>query len=239
MNQVLEKLSMKPFAIISHRGGAGLFPENTLLAFKKSIELGVDLIETDVQVTKDGIPIALHDEDLKRIAGINISVRKSLSTEIFNIKIRGERIPSIEDVLRLCVDHVGVLIEIKVPGDENIIGDVIKSVGAQKWVSLISFYEQPLQNFRKILPEIPLGIIYYQPPGKILDAKKIGLELVLPKYILATINTINFAHKLRLKVIAWTVNDEKWIKELHYRGIDGIATDYPDIAIKIKRSLTK
>mgnify|MGYP001626273979 CR=1 FL=1 len=148
MNQVLEKLSMKPFAIISHRGGAGLFPENTLLAFKKSIELGVDLIETDVQVTKDGIPIALHDEDLKRIAGINISVRKSLSTEIFNIKIRGERIPSIEDVLRLCVDHVGVLIEIKVPGDENIIGDVIKSVGAQKWVSLISFYEQPLQNFR-------------------------------------------------------------------------------------------
>ena len=239
MNQVLEKLSIKPFAIISHRGGAGLFPENTLLAFKKSIELGVDLVETDVQVTKDGVPIALHDEDLKRVTDVGLSVRKSFFTEISKIKIRGEKIPSIEDVLRLCVDHVGVLIEIKVPGDENAIGDVIKSVGAQKWVSLISFYEQPLQNFRKILPEIPLGIIYYQPPGKILDAKRMGFEIILPKYTLATKNTIDFAHKLKLKVIAWTVNDEKWIRELYHREIDGIATDYPDIAVKIKRSLMK
>lgn len=238
MNNILEKLSIKPFAVVSHRGGAGLFPENTLLAVKKSIELGVDLIEIDTQITKDGIPIAFHDEDLKRIAGINISVRKTFYSDILNIKIQGEHIPSIEDILRLTVDHIGVLIEIKVPGDEIIVGDVIKSVGAQKWVSLISFYQEPLQNFRRILPEIPLGIIYYQPPGKILDAKKVGIEIVLPKYTLATKNAIEFAHKLKLKTIAWTVNDEKWMKELYIREIDAIATDYPDRAIKVKNSLT-
>jgi Glycerophosphoryl diester phosphodiesterase len=107
--KILEILSRKPFAVIGHRGAAGLAPENTLASFSKAIEVGSDMVELDVQITSDGVVIAMHDEDLKRLAGLDINVRRKTYGEISSIRIRGEPIPRLEDVLRLCVEKVGVL----------------------------------------------------------------------------------------------------------------------------------
>lgn len=237
--KILEILSRKPFAVIGHRGAAGLAPENTLASFSKAIEVGSDMVELDVQITSDGVVIAMHDEDLKRLAGLDINVRRKTYGEISSIRIREEPIPRLEDVLRLCVEKVGVLIEIKVPGDEVYVIDTIKYLGAVDWVAIISFSEEPLRRVKKALPSIPVGIIYMQPPGRIVDAKREGFEMALPRYPLATTRSIELAHRLGIKVVAWTVNEEKWVRELASRGIDGITTDYPDMAVRLRDTISK
>lgn len=223
--------------MIGHRGAPSLAPENTMLSFLKAVEVGVDLIELDVQVTIDGVAIALHDEDLSRVAGVGVNARRSRFRDLQEIRIRGEKIPSLEDVLRMVADRVGTLLEIKVPGDEDIAIDVVRRVGVEKRVAVISFHEEALLNAKKRFPTIPCGIVYSQPPGKIIDAKKSGFELVLPRYPLATQKAVDLAHRLGIRVVAWTVNDEKWVLELSGRGVDGIASDYPDMAVKVRSSL--
>ncbi len=237
MNAVLERLSRKPFAVVGHRGAPSLAPENTMSSFLKAIEVGADLVELDVQVTIDGVAIALHDEDLSRVAGVGLSARRSRFRDLQEIRIKGERIPSLEDVLRTVADRAGVLLEIKVPGDEDIAIDIVRKVGVEKRVAVISFHEGALLNAKRRLSTIPCGIVYSQPPGKIIDAKKAGFEVVLPRYPLATQKAIDLAHRLGIRVVAWTVNDEKWVLELAGRGVDGIASDYPDMVVKVRSSL--
>jgi glycerophosphoryl diester phosphodiesterase len=229
----------KLFVVIGHRGAAGLAPENTIAGVLKAIEVGADAVEIDVQKTVDDVMIVVHDEDLSRVAGTNINVRNVRYKDLENIRVSGEKIPTLEEVLTVSIDKIFVFIEIKNRGDEEKTLDVIRSVGASDRVAIISFYEEPLIKIKRYSPNIPVGIIYYQPPGKIIDAKKSGFELVLPRYPLATEKSIEFAHRIGLRMIAWTVNDEKWIRELASRKIDGITTDYPDKAVKIRRELSK
>lgn len=237
MNEVMRRLSIRPFAIVGHRGAAGLAPENTIASVLKAIEVGCDLVEIDIQVTIDGIAIALHDEDLRRVAGVDINARKVRYRDLSGVKISGERIATLEEILSKVIDRIGVLIEVKTPGDEIIALDIIKRVGAIDRVALISFHESVLNNAKRSMPTVPLGIVYAQPPGKIVEAKKSGYQLALPRYPLATAKAIELAHRLGLKVIAWTVNDDKWVRELASRGIDGIATDYPDMAYRVRKEL--
>lgn len=233
MNRVLERLSKTPFAVVGHRGAAGLAPENTLAAFRKALELGVDAVEVDVQLTLDGVPVALHDEDLLRVAGAGISVRRSRLADLGSVKIGGEPLATLEEVLRTCAERAGILVEIKTPGDEAAVAEVIRSAGAEEWVAVISFHESVLSSFSKIL-KIPLGLVYSQPPGKIFEAKRLGSEIVLPRYSLATAKAVEIAHRLGMRVVAWTVNQPRWVEELWKRGVDGIATDYPDMALRIR-----
>jgi len=237
LNAVLKALSRKPFAIIGHRGAAGLAPENTMSSFLKAIEVGVDLVELDIQVTADGVAIALHDEDLRRVAGLEINARRSRFKDLSEISIGGEKIPTFEDVLRSIADKVGILVEIKVPGDEEIAIDVMRRVGVEDRVAIISFDESVLAGVKKKFPRIVCGVVYSQPPGKVIEAKRARLEIVLPRYPLATKKTIDLAHRMGIKVIAWTVNEERWVRELVGRGVDGIASDYPDMLVRIRSSL--
>lgn len=239
MNQVLRALSRKPFAVIGHRGAAGLAPENTMSSFLKAVEIGADLVELDVQVTLDGVAVALHDEDLRRVAGVDLNVRRSSYRDLSGISIGGEKIPTLEEILRIFAEKIGILIEIKIPGDEDVVIDVVKRSGAEEKVAVISFHEEVLASVKKRLPRIPCGIVYSKPPGKIVEAKRAGLEIVLPRYPLATQKAVDLAHRMGIRVVAWTVNDEEWIMELARRGVDGIASDYPDIAVRIRSSLRR
>lgn len=102
MSKILEALARKPFAVIGHRGAAGLAPENALAAFSRAIDLNSDLVEVDVQVTSDGVAIAMHDEDLKGVAGLDINVRSSTYERLSSIRIRGEAIPRLECSEAMC-----------------------------------------------------------------------------------------------------------------------------------------
>ncbi|MEM1649471.1 MAG: glycerophosphodiester phosphodiesterase family protein, partial [Sulfolobales archaeon] len=152
MNRVLMKLSEKPFAVIAHRGGSGLAPENTLLGVQRSLEVGSDLIEIDVQITLDRIAVVFHDEDLRRIAGINASIREMKYSDLSDIKINGEKIPTLEEVLSFSIDRIGVLIEVKKPGDEIHIMDLVRRLDASQWIAIISFHTEVLRNVKRLDP---------------------------------------------------------------------------------------
>jgi len=215
---VLERLRRR--AVVGHRGFPAAALENTLESFAKALEAGADIVEMDVQVTADGVPVVIHDEDLRRVFGVGLDVRKASWGEASSAS--GGRVPRLEDVLRLVDGRAGAFVEIKHPEDVGLVLDVIKGVGAAGWVAVISFH---LEAVRAAAGVVPTGLVYAKPPGAVAEAKRAGCNIVLPRYNLATERAVAFAHRLDLYVVAWTVNDVETARELWRRGVDGIATD--------------
>ena len=237
---VLSFLETKPFAIIGHRGAAGLAPENTLTAIKKAIEIGVDVVEIDVRMTKDGEIILLHDEDFSRVAGVKIKPRDYSLRELREkIRIGEDTVASLDDAISLIDGRVGLFIEIK---DVNATNKVVEKVireNAVEWIAIISFYDEVLEIIKRRATRIVTGLIYAKPPGRIFDAKKLGAKIVLPRYSIATKKANDISHKLGLKVVAWTINDVITARRVLENGVDGIASDYPDRMIALREELKK
>jgi len=232
---IIGALSRKPFSIVGHRGAKGLAPENTLKAIGTALKLGVDAVEVDVRTTSDGKLILLHDEDFWRVAGVKAKPKEMTYDEIrYKIRINGEHVPTLKEAIELINGRAGLLVEIKEPETVDRIVDVLREYGFPKWIALISFYEEALA---KVLKEkVALGLIYSKPPGKIVEAKRIGAKIVLPHFRLATKKAVNFAHKLGLKVVAWTVNDISTLAKTLENGVDAVATDYPNLALDFRAS---
>ena len=118
---------MGDMEITAHRGGARKAPENTISALEYSIECGADFAEIDVQETKDGELILLHDDSLKRTAGVSKNVwemnlaqiRKLDAGTSFHKRFRGEKIPTLEEVLKFCKGKLDLNIEIKYNGKDR------------------------------------------------------------------------------------------------------------------------
>jgi len=238
VSDVISFLSRKPFSIIGHRGakGLGLDYENTLKGISYALNLGVDLVEVDVRLSKDKVPIILHDEDFGRVANVSLKPRDLLYDEIkLKIRIGGtEPVPSLREVLECVNGQSGLFIEIKEPEAVNPVLNVLKEYKYPEWVAIVSFHEEVLEKIAYMKPEIVTGLIYAKPPGKIIEAKKLKAKIVLPHFRLATAKAIAFAHKLKLKVVAWTVNKPEQIIKLAANKVDAIATDYPETALKTR-----
>lgn len=238
MKEIIERLSVKPFSIVGHRGAAKEKPENTLSAFDYAIKLGVEVVECDVRKTKDGKLIISHDENLKRTTGVDVKISELSFEEIRKLKVQTEPIPTLEEVIDLVQDKCGLFIEIKEPATtEKVIETVKKIAKNTDWLAIISFYEDALKTVKEIAPEITTGLIYFKPPGKIFEAKGLKCELVLPNWKLSTEKAVRFAHKLKLKVISWTVDDEKSLSKCLKAKTDSIATDIPSWLIKEREKL--
>ena len=139
----MKALERRPFAIVGHRGAAGLEPENTIKSIKRALEIGVDIIEIDVRSTKDGALILLHDEDFKRLAGVKLKARDLLLNEIKEkITIKGEEVATLEDAISVINGKVGLFIEVKEPETTLKIIDLIKAYNATSWIAIISFFRR-------------------------------------------------------------------------------------------------
>ncbi len=238
LNRVLEALSKRPFAVIGHRGARGRAVENTLSALRYAIMVRADIAEFDVQRTRDGVFVASHDPVIESRDGRQISIRETSYDEIASMELpSGERVPRIEEILGEARERIALFLEIKDPGDTEELVRLVMREKAEDYVAVISFYEEAIRVVKKINPRIPGGLVYFRPPGLITQCRRLGCEIVLPRYPLATERAIRYAHRLGLRVVAWTVNDEKWFLELYRRGVDGIATDYPDLGVRIREQL--
>ena len=230
IHNVLDK-----FFIVAHRGASGVFPENTMTAFRKAVEFGADVVELDVRVSRDNIPIVFHDESLNRLTGKTGFVREYTFDELRRFDVRGERIPKLSEALKYLVDHVCVFIEIKEDAALPHVLDIIVENDYFDKVAVTSFNKSHLEYIRRSVSSLVTGLIYIKPTDGIVAAKKIGAKMVLPFYRLATEKSIAFAHRLGLKVVAWVINDFSTAIEYLERGVDGIATDYPEQIVGVKR----
>lgn len=235
-----ELLSIKPFAVVAHRGASKYEPENTLRALKKAIEMGADIVEVDVRLSKDGVPIVIHDETLDRTTNGSGRVFDYTVEQLRKLDAGlGERIPLLSEVLDLVRGNVGLLLELK---EVKATEPSLKMVEEENMISqvmFISFHRRALERIEQLRLDAFRGLIYERPGDHIVVAKRMGCTAVAPHYTLATAGAVGFAHRLKLKVNVWTVNDLKTGKTMAKRGVDAITTDRPDLLISLRKELSR
>ena len=240
MDRVIKLLSVKPFAVVGHRGSKEECAENTLPCLEYAIENGAEIVEFDVRQTKDGELILLHDETFERVAGLNKKPSELTLKEIKEtVRVFGEfEVPTLEEALKLIKNRAGIFVEIKEPKTVGKIVETVRRFGNTDLTMFISFYPEALAEVKSIDKNLFTGLIYSKPNGGILEAKKLKAEAVLPRWPLATPKAVTFAHRLRLKVIAWVVNDEKSLNRCLEAKVDAIATDRVSWLVEEKKKLT-
>jgi len=239
--------SQKPI-IIAHRGASAYAPENSLRAFEKAIEMNANVIETDVQQTKDGIVVIMHDLSVDRTTNGKGLIKDIIYSDFKNLQLKDHSIswqnpPSLEETIQLINGRCELLIEIKKGSDyypdieKNII-DLIKKYNAQSWIKTIhSFEKQALINIAKQDSNINLQkLIVFNLPLVSFNFDKHfhkdnfeNWKGVNVYHLFCSRRLIQKIHKLNKTVYVWTVNKPRKAKKLAKRGVDGIITNKPDI----------
>lgn len=216
------------FLKIGHRGAKGLEVENTLKSFELAIKLGCNAIEFDIRKTKDNKLIVIHDDNLKRIWNKNLFVKDLKLKEIKEIS--NNLIPSFEEAIDFIDRKVEkILIEIKEEGYEEKVFKVIKEKKLLTHVIFISFHENSVKRIRNLSKNAETGFIYVKYKNPLTTAKDLNVNYVLPFYKFIHSKDIESYHKNNIKVLVWTINKKEEILEYIKKGVDGIATDFPNL----------
>jgi glycerophosphoryl diester phosphodiesterase len=218
---------------IGHRGARAYEPENTLRSFKKALEIGVNAVELDVRKTKDNQLVVIHDADVKRttdgkglVSELTLKEIKEFSAE------QGEKIPTLKEALDFLDKKVKILIELKEAGVEEKVLAAVRENGMQKNVIIVSFIEGALRKVRELNKEVETGLIYVKHKNPIKAALDLKANYLLPLYRFTHTANVQKAHENGLKVIVWTVNKPEEVAEYAKKGVDGIASDKPDILVQ-------
>lgn len=228
-------------AIIAHRGGRDWAPENTLAAFAKSVELGVDGVEFDVHRCATGELVVIHDDDLQRttngvglIKDSSLAELKRLSAGLWFDKVfREERVPLLTEVLDLLKPGMLIDIELKnapigYDGIEEDLLDVIEPYRQSLDLAVSSFDHHCLRRLRALDSDIKIGVLC---AANLIDlaeyAAKFNASYYIQDFDCLLPESVVEAKQAGLKTIVWTVNDLHRWQQLIEMGVDGICTDHP------------
>lgn len=254
---VLPNQNEDNFVVIAHRGASSYAPENTHSAFKLAIELNAEMIELDVSLSKDGIPVVVHDETVDRttnasglVSSFTLSELKNLETGAwFSEKYKGEPFPTLEEVLSYTKDKIAVNIEIKTEAVTNnpsggIIEKalrIVKEAGVSDQVLFSSFDYRAMEHLEQLAPEMPKAILYEKSQsGELLPS-----ELV-EKY---KVDAFNCSHRQlsdkwiedlkanNIPFFIYTVNEKELMKKIIENGAKGIFSDKPDLLKEVVENL--
>ncbi len=222
------------FLKIGHRGARAYRVENTLESFKEGIRLGANAIEMDVRRSKDGKLVIIHDENLKKVFGKDIRVDEATLIELK--QLTENKIPTLEEALEFIDRKVEkILVELKEVGYERRVLEAIKEEGLSERVIVASFLELALANVRKEDTRIETGLIYSRYKNPTDAALKLKANFLIPLYRFTHTKDISDAHRRNLKVIVWTINTKEEAEKYMAKGVDGIASDKPDIFTDIPK----
>ena len=215
---------------IGHRGARAYAPENTLKSFRKALEIGVDAVELDVRKTKDGSLVVIHDEDVKRTTNGEGLVNELTLKEIKGLDAGdGEKIPTLEETLDFLDKKVKVFVELKETGIEDQVLSIVSEKGLEKNVIIVSFLEEALKKVRELNKDIETGLIYARHKNPLKSALDLKANYLLAFYRFTHTANVEKAHESGLKVVVWTINKPEEVEEYAKKGVDGIASDKPDI----------
>jgi glycerophosphoryl diester phosphodiesterase len=239
---------MAGFKKIAHRGASGHYPENTRLAFVKAIEAGVDMIELDCQLSRDGHVVVFHDEQLRRTAGSRGPVRSKDLEQLKQLDIgrwrkksfAGERILTLEEALDVLAGKVDLCLEIKPypkspPGIELKILFILSHYDYLDRTIVCSFDYRSLARVRELAPEASLGLIC----GSVLKqdpfepARRLAATSLHVQKTLATREFLSLAWEEGLDVHVWTVNELREMETFVSMGVQGVMSDFPERFTKL------
>ena len=248
--------------VFAHRGGGGLYPENTLEAFNYSAEMGVDVLELDVHSTSDGVLVVMHDADVARTTNGRGRVNQMPLAELkkldagfnftpddgrtFPFRGKGITIPTLQEIFDALPDKT-FNVEPK-QAEPSVTKPLCEILRARKMIDKVivgSFRQQAIDEFRAACPEVATAAT----PAEVRDflaLYKVGLGesysppmqvLQIPERLgslqIVSKDFIETARKLNLKVHVWTINDAQDMQRLIEMKVDGIMTDYPDRLLKM------
>jgi len=220
------------FLKVGHRGAKAYETENTLESFRKAIELGANAIELDVRQSRDEKLIISHDDNLKKVFGKDRRVNMATLEELKQLS--ADRVPTLEEALISIDKKVDkILVELKEAGYEKKVLDIIRTQRLKDRVIIVSFHEESLAAVKNLDSEIETGLIYAKFRSKIRNpiqaAMKLNARYLVPLYRFVHTKDIEKAHENNLKVIVWTINTKEEARQYIAKGVDGIASDKPDI----------
>jgi glycerophosphoryl diester phosphodiesterase len=230
--------------IIAHRGASGSAPENTLAAVSMALDEGADWVEIDVQESDDGEVVVLHDSDLKRVAGIDLKIWDATKAELADIDIGSwfspsfsdQRVPTLREVLELCRNRAGVIIELKYYGHnvqlEQRVAAIIEATGMADDIMIMSLDSAGIQRMQQLRPQWPAGLLTSVIAGK---PNTLNLDFYAINARFASRNFIRNNHNDATQVMVWTVNDSVSLSKMMSLGVDGVITDYPALGRKVLR----
>jgi glycerophosphoryl diester phosphodiesterase len=218
---------------IGHRGARAYAPENTLASFKKAIEIGVDAVELDVRKTKDNQLVVIHDAGVKRTTNGEGLVSELTLKEIKNLSADGEKIPTLLETLDFLDKTVRVFVELKETGIEEQVLSIVHSKSLENNVVIVSFLEDALKKVRELDTDIETGLIYAKHKNPIKAALELKANYLFALYRFTHTANVQKAHENGLKVVVWTINNPEEVEEYAKKGVDGIASDKPDILMNV------
>lgn len=243
--------------VIAHRGGRGLWPENTLYAFRNAAALGVDVIEMDVRRTADGELVVIHDPTVDRttdgsgaVEAIALAALRGLDAgyrftadggTTFPFRGQGIVVPTLAEVFA-ALPRSRMNLEIKTPGPAMAqpLCDVVRQHGMASRVAVASFDQAAMDTFRSACPEVATSatkdeVVRFVGLSKVFlaplfapRAQALQVPERLAGLAIVTPGTVRDARRLNLRIEVWTVNETADMERLVGLPVDGIMTDYPD-----------
>ena len=238
--------------IIAHRGFSGIYPENTMLAFRKAIEIGADGIELDVHLSKDGQVMIIHDEALKRTTGLDGVVSDYTRAELENIsagKTKNDEfgftpIPSLEEYLAFMAEHKDKFtnIELKTapvyyPEIEEKTLELVRKFDLEKNIIYSSFNWLSIERMQRLGTISETGLLFsgMKLYNQAHIIKSLGINYFHPYFNDLTDEIVKSYLDNKVGLNVWTVNEIEDMKVCLSWNIDGLITNFPDRAISIAR----
>ena len=237
--------------IFAHRGACAHAPENTIASFELALAQQADAIELDVKLSSDGYVIVHHDDTVDRttdgtgrIKNLTLAELKKLDAgSFFAEQYKGEKIPTLEDVFEAVGKRTFINVELtnyKTRGDHLVetVCMLVKKHNMQKRVIFSSFFASNLSKARSYLPDVPRGLLAL---GGFLGSWARSFGFTFGKYAAlhpylkdTTKQEVSRVHRLNRRIHVWTVNKEEDMRRLFNWGVDGIFTDDPQLACRVR-----
>lgn len=234
--------------MVAHRGFSAKYPENTLASVRAAVELGADFVEIDTWLSKDAVPVVMHDDDLERTTGQTGTIKALTVEELKKLDVgswkgpefAGERIPTLDEVLQVTQGRSILVIEVKQQSMEKEILQVLQSRQALHDVLIFSFYPDVVAQFTALEPRIPSIWLLSELPEdpkaqrELLDiagpmgASGVGVSLVDLKAPF-----VRMCHLAGFSLAVWTVDPELMQKRMIDLGVDYIISNQAEQLLKL------
>ncbi|MGW6567763.1 glycerophosphodiester phosphodiesterase [Streptomyces sp. NPDC054975] len=217
------------FLTIGHRGVMGVEPENTLRSFVRAEQCGMDVIELDLHLSKDGALVVMHDPDVGRTTDGSGPIAEKTLAELRELDAgNGERVPVFEEVLDAV--RAPLQAEIKDAAAARALAEVMLRRDLVGRVEVLSFHDEALAEVARLVPGVRTALVAEEWGPDIVDrAKAVGAGALVLSIRNLTLETVEHAHQEGLRVIGWVVNTQEHLRLVRALELDGATTDYPEI----------
>lgn len=237
------------FIIIAHRGASAHYPENTMIAFRKAVEMNAEMIELDVALSKDGVPVVFHDTRLNQhtngrgyLTNHTLDELKQLDAgSWFGPQFSGQTIPTLREVIAFASDTIALNIEIKpeavsdsiADGIEKKVVELVEEFDMQNHVLFSSFDYRALLHFKELAPQVPVALLYSRGQSNHLLpnqlVKKYNVDAFNCSYRQLSKKWIANLNQYRIPSFVYTINSKRRMQKLIEAGVNGIFTDKPNL----------